>query len=272
MFGQTYGHGVIRKMVVYFGTLFNNIYVNRYDEDGNIAQTMKVPLNYGPRDKFLARLEGNPDFDRQVAIQLPRMAFEMGAIYYDPSRKLPNTSKIRGCPTETNRAPYTYAPVPYNIEFSLYIMVKNIEDGTFIVEQILPYFAPDWTATLILNNDLNLKYDVPVALEGVSSEDTYAGDFVTRRAIIWTLKFTMKTWFFGPTRGDGKPIYNIDVDIIDEGNGAEKFNVTPGLNANSEPVHWYGNPESPLRPSSMSANTILPDSNYGFMVDIRSEN
>ena len=241
MFGITYGHNTIRKYVVYFGTLFNNVHLNRYDSAGNIVQTSKVPLNYGPRDKFLARLDGNPDLNRQIAIQLPRMTFEMTGLYYDSTRKMPMMNKVSGQnPANPHGKASQYSPVPYNIDFTLSIMVKNVMDGTFIVEQILPYFTPMWQATLQLNPDLNLTYDVPITLDNVTHEDTYEGAFTERRAIIWTLNFTMKGWLFGPTSSTTSGIIK-DIGVnFGLGNfgvtPSESLHITPGQDANGNPI------------------------------------
>jgi hypothetical protein len=160
-----------------------------------------VPISYGPKQKFLTRLTQDPELNKQVAIQLPRMAFEMTSISYAPERKLPTINKMAAIDSSnSNRLAYQYMPVPYDMTFSLYIMVKQAEDGTRILEQILPYFTPDWTATLNLDHTMQHKYDVPVIINNVSCEDTYEGSFTERRALIWTLTFTMKGFIFGPTR------------------------------------------------------------------------
>jgi hypothetical protein len=256
MFGTTFGHGTLRKYVIYFGTLFNNIWLKRYDNAGQLQQTMKVPLNYGPREKFLARLEGNPDLERPIAIQLPRMTFEMTGLYYDPTRKLNAVNRTTSpVPGQIGQSRWQYQPVPYNIDFTLSIMVKNIEDGTYIIEQILPYFNPVWTATLNLNTDLNQKHDIPITLDNIVSEDTYEGDFVNRRAVIWTLNFTMKGYFFGPTnQANGLIIRDIDVNLRTPGEGISienanstntnyilNVNIKPGQTANGEPLTYYEN-------------------------------
>jgi len=287
MFGNTFGHGTIRKYVIFFGTLFNDLHLRRFNADGTAKQTMKVPLNYGPRDKYLARVEGNPELDRPVAIQLPRMSFEMSNMYYDSARKGQTLNRITAPnPTDSGSALYQYAPVPYNFEFTLSIMVKNAEDGTYIIEQILPYFTPDWTATLNLNPDLGLKYDVPVTLESVSSEDQYEGDFTTRRALIWTLTFTMKGWLFGPTKSNGgKIIKEIDLNFyappfgqtIAEASPANadpyaEAQITPGQYANGQAVSWYGDPDANTRPVVVAANTVTANSSYGFMIDFSENN
>jgi hypothetical protein len=243
MFGTTFGHNTLRKYVIYFGTLFNNIYLSRFDANGFLIQTSKVPLNYGPRDKFLARLDGNPDLNRQIANQLPRMTFEMTGLYYDATRKMPMSNRISG---QYQNIPLgktsQYSPVPYNIDFTLSILVKNVIDGTFIVEQILPYFAPTWQASLNLNPDLDLKYDVPITLDNITQEDSYEGAFTERRAIIWTLNFTMKGWLFGPTSSTESGIIrdiNINFNTNDFGSNtqpSELLKITPGQTANGEAV------------------------------------
>lgn len=236
--------------------MFNNIWLRRFDDNGNLIQTSKVPLNYGPREKFLARLEGNPDLERPIAIQLPRMTFEMTGLYYDTSRKLNALNKYSApVPGEQGKTRWQYQSVPYNIDFTLNIMVKNVEDGTYIVEQILPYFNPVWTATLKLNPDLNQKHDVPITLDNVVVSDSYEGDFIQRRAIIWTLSFTMKGYFFGPTyQANGAIIKDIDVNLrvpgfgldIDDANTTNStdmlnINIKPGQDANGNPITYYEN-------------------------------
>ena len=271
MFGQTWQHSTLRKYVILFGTLFNNLYVNRENSAGETIQTMRIPLSYGPKEKFLARLDGNPTLDREVAVVLPRMAFEMVDLNYDPDRKLSTLNKIVSTGTDDNSVKYMYAPVPYNIQFNLYVMTKNAEDGTRIVEQILPYFTPSWTSTINVLPEMNHKIDVPLTLDSVSQEDTYEGDFITRRAIIWTLSFTMKGQLFGPVREAGV-IKEIDVNIaippssvtVDEANTnntqtAMNINIKPGLTANGQPTSNAS--------LSVDASQISRDDPYGFIVD-----
>lgn len=288
MFGTTFGHGTLKKYVIFFGTLFNNIWINRYDNSGNLAQNFKVPLNYGPREKFLARAQGNPELDRQIAMQLPRMSFEITNIFYDSTRKLSTINRVAvPDPADPGNKMYQYSPVPINIVFQLSIMVKNAEDGTYIIEQILPYFTPEWTASLNLNPDLGLKYDVPVVLDSVQNEDTYEGDFVNRRALIWTLTFTMKGVLFGPTKGtggaaSGRVIKEVDVNIVIPPTNISvpeaspmntdptvNVNVSPGQAANGDALSWYGDANANTRPVSVAANTILETSDWGFMIDFQ---
>lgn len=275
-------------MVIYFGTLFNNIWLNRYDLQGNLIQSSKVPLNYGPREKFLARLEGNPNMDRKIAVQLPRITFEMTGLYYDATRKMPSTNKITA--QDGAGVKYQYSPVPYNLIFTMSIMVKNVSDGTYIVEQILPYFGPSWQATLNLNPDLNLKYDVPITLDSVEQVDTYEGSFQERRAIIWTLNFTMKTWFFGPTYNANTGIIkNIDVNMgvpsfglsaLDAtANNTEslvRLNIYPGQDANGNPIST-ANPLYTYRLANTAGEFYVTektyaDSNTGNFAYVRTSN
>lgn len=273
MFGQVFNHGTLRKYVIYFGTLFNEVILTRDDSQGNQVAYMKVPLNYGPKEKYLARLDGNPTLDRPIAITLPRMAFEMVDIRYAADRKLTTTGKLRTSGTTPDSAKYQYNPVPYDMIFNLYIMVKNAEDGTRIVEQILPFFAPEWTATLNINPDLGIKYDIPVVLNSVKNEDTYEGSFETRRALIWTLQFTMRGYLFGPTK-ESKLVKQSEINIlaptgqtITDGiantsllNTVE-VTVIPGLTAN-------GNPTSNAA-ASIDKSEILSTDDYGFIIDIQ---
>ena len=256
MFNEIYGHGTLRKYVIFFGTLFNNIWVKRYDNAGALIQTMKVPLKYGPREKFLARLDGNPDLQRPIAIQLPRMTFEMTGLYYDPTRKLSALNRmVAPVPGQEGQTRWQYQPVPYNIDFTLSIMTKNVDDGTYIIEQILPYFNPVWTATLKLNTELDQKHDIPITLDNIVAEDSYSGDFIERRAVIWTLSFTLKGYFFGPTKqANGQIIREIDLNLRTPGEGITIDNanstntnyilnvdIRPGQTANGDPVTYYDN-------------------------------
>jgi hypothetical protein len=219
MFGQVFYHDTIRKYVILFGTLFNDVYINKGDGT-NTTQTIKVPISYGPKQKFLVRLEQDPGINKPVAIQLPRMAFELLDISYAAERKLPTINKISvQNPNDASKVSYQYMPVPYDLTFNLHIMVKQARDGTRILEQILPFFTPEWTATLNLDPTMQHRYDIPVVLNSVTSEDTYTGNFVERRAITWTLSFTLKGYVFGPTRSQktikssGINLYNVGTPV-----------------------------------------------------------
>ena len=199
MLGQQFYHETIRKLVIAFGSLFNNIVLVRKNNSGVITQTMKVPLAYGPKQKFLARLRQDPNLDNKVSITLPRISFEIGALTYDPTRKLNRVQKFKKTKSGSNKQlDSQFMPVPYNITFTLSVMSKNSDDSLQIVEQILPYFQPDYTITLKDNVDMDTSRDVPVILNNISYEDSYEGDFASRRAIIYTLDFTLKFYLYGP--------------------------------------------------------------------------
>ena len=190
---------VLRRTVIAFGTLFNNITVKHTDGNDNTISVMKVPLAYGPTQKFLARLEQQPDLNKATSLTLPRMSFEFTGLTYDPARKVSQTqtflSKKVGSGSTVKKA---YMPVPYNMDFELSIMAKLNDDALQIVEQILPYFQPSYNVTVTLVGDINEKRDIPIVLDSVNFTDDYEGDFSTRRALIYTLRFTAKTYLFGP--------------------------------------------------------------------------
>ena len=234
MLGQQFYHETMRKIVVSFGTLFNNIQIVRKNSAGTIVQSMKVPLAYGPQQKFLARLNTDPSLASKVAVTLPRLGFEMTGITYDPTRKLNRVQKFRKVKSSTddsNKLDTQYMPVPYNINFTLYAMAKNSDDALQIVEQILPYFQPDYTLTINDMADMGIKRDVPIILNDVSYEDNYQGDFTERRAIIYTLAFTSKFYLYGPVTSSSV-IKTVQVDqytdMPDQSPRREqKYTVTP---------------------------------------------
>jgi hypothetical protein len=195
MFTNFY-NGSIRRMVVAFGSLFNQIYIDKAESSG--TKTMLVPISYAPKEKYKVRLAGDPSFQNPNQIVLPRMAFEITGYVYDSARKRNSVSKnvLRPSVENPSGVDYTFSEVPYNIDFALYIYVRNMEDGLRIVEQILPFFSPEFVVTVNFD-DVNKKIDVPIYLNSVSSEEDYEGDFETRRSIIFTLNFTMKTYLFG---------------------------------------------------------------------------
>ncbi len=205
MLGQQFYHETIRKVVIAFGTMFNNIQLVRRNNDGGIVQSMKVPLAYGPRQKFLVRLAEDPDLTKQVAVTLPRIGFEINDLTYDPTRKLNRVQKFKKTKSgDANKLDTQFMPVPYNIGFELYILSKNSDDALQIVEQILPFFQPDYTLTINDMADMDIKRDVPVILNSISYEDDYAdSEFSARRSIIYTLSFTAKFYLYGPVTSSG---------------------------------------------------------------------
>jgi hypothetical protein len=200
MIGNYFYNESTRNVVVAFGTIFNNVQLAKKDSSGNVTQTMKVPLAYGPKQKWLARLTEDPNLNKKVAVTLPRIGFEINGIEYDPSRKLNKVVKVKKAIDGTDNAQLKsgFMPVPYNVNFELYIMAKNSDDALQILEQILPYFQPEYTVTLREVPELDIIRDVPVTLTGISYEDNYEGDFTSRRAIIYTLSFSAKYYLYGP--------------------------------------------------------------------------
>jgi hypothetical protein len=232
MLGTQFYHETIRKIVISFGTLFNDISLVRKDNSGTIIQTMKVPLAYGPREKFLVRLREDADLTKQVAITLPRIGFEIKDLSYDPARKLSRVQKFKKVKgANTKQLDTQYMPVPYNLDFELYIMAKQSDDALQIVEQILPYFQPDYTLTINDMSDMGIKKDVPIILNSISYEDNYDGDFVSRRALIYTMSFTTKFYLYGPVTSS-KVIKTVQVDqytdLPDQSPKREqRYTVTP---------------------------------------------
>lgn len=201
MFGHQYYHEHLRRYVVVFGTMFNNIVVTRKDSNGVVQKRIKVPVAYSPREKLLSRVEEDPNFRKPTAIDLPYIGFEMTSMTYAGERKMNTVSRYTAVDSrDPSKRKITFAPVPYDINFSMTIMVKSAEDGTQILEQILPFFTPEWTNSVRLVDDLDIIMDVPLVLVAVSSDDSYDGDFETRRALMWNLDFVMKAHLFGPIK------------------------------------------------------------------------
>ena len=223
----------MRKVVVAFGTMFNNIQLVRTNNAGEVTQTMKVPLAYGPKNKWLARLREDPNLTKKVAVTLPRIGFEIANISYDPARKLNSIQKFKKVNSSSDGKSMSqqYMPVPYNMDFELFVMAKNSDDALQIVEQILPYFQPDYTVTINDMSDMGIKRDVPIVLGSVSYEDNYQGNFEERRAIIYTLTFTAKFYLYGPVTSD-KVIKTVQVDQytdskVNAPTREQKYTVTP---------------------------------------------
>lgn len=223
---------------------------------------MKVPISYGPAQKFLSKI-GQDASHNAPAIVLPRISYEISTITYDGERKLPSTLR-NSVPLTANNSVYSSSltPTPYNLEFTLTIMSKYVEDGTKILEQIVPFFRPEWTATVKLLDELEYYLDVPIVLNSISTEDTYESAYTERRALTWTLNFTVKGWYFGPVT-EKKVIKFIDVGLYDSltaANTAVDITIQPGLTANGTP-------------STDIANTIPyidinADDDWGIIVQI----
>jgi hypothetical protein len=200
---NVYYHGIIRKCIVGFGSLFSDIYIDRREGDsvtGTVIQRLQVPLAYAPKEKWIVRLEQDPTLENNVYTTLPRMSFEIIGYTYDPQRKVNRMQQLK-CGDGTGAVSTMYTPVPYNLDLSLYILTKTQEDGLQIIEQILPTFTPEYTLSINVVPDMNVKIDVPIVLNSVSVQDDYDGDFQTRRFVTHSLNFQMKMNLFGPISG-----------------------------------------------------------------------
>lgn len=230
MFGYFY-HEILRKTVIGFGTLFNEINIKHKKSNGNDISTIKVPLSYGPTQKFLARIEQSPNLNQPVQLTLPRMSFELTGLTYDPTRKVTTTQTFTEVDESDNKVKKVYMPVPYNMIFELSIMTKTNDDMLQIVEQILPYFQPHYNLTIKLIQGINEKRDIPIVMDNLSMQDTYEGNFTTRRALIYTIRFTAKTYLFGPLPTDSTGLIKkvtIDSRIgMDNPSRQVRYSVTP---------------------------------------------
>ena len=196
MLGTYFYHEILRKTVIAFGTLFNDIHIHHKNSDNGDISDIRVPLSYAPIQKFLARLEQQPELNKATQITLPRMAFEMISIQYDPTRKAGVSQTFKA--SDGSNLKKVFMPVPYNIGFELNLLSKLNDDALQVTEQILPFFQPSFNLTVDLIDSIGEKRDIPVVLDNISFQDNYEGDFSTRRALIYTFRFTAKTYLFGP--------------------------------------------------------------------------
>ena len=285
MFGHQFYHNTLRKYIIIFGTLFNDIIIDRKDKNGNTVQRIKVPLAYAPQEKMLARLEQDPTNDRKAAMALPRMSFEMTGMTYAPDRKMNTVMRQVNATADKSKLANMYNPVPYDLQMQLNIYTSFAEDATYILENILPFFTPEWTVTVDLVSDIGLKYDVPIILNSTSSADTYEGDFETRRALIWTLDFTLKGLIIGPVRksgiikgvnnriflanteytgntqgiGSSDKTFTINTTATNTSTNAVSIFTKPGMLANGSPT-TNGD-------ASVAVANIDADDTYGFIKD-----
>lgn len=241
MFGHQFQYEEIRKAVVLFGTLFNDIWITRAD-----GSKFKIPLSYGPQEKFLARIKQDPNIDRATAITLPRIGFEIDKLQYDGGRKLGTLIKHARSDSSNNNALTTqWMSTPYNIGFGLSVYAKTQEDATKIIEQIIPFFRPHWVVRARIDEPFQTVYNIPITLDSLDQSDTYDDAFTERRAVVWDFHFTMKTHFFGPA-STSKIIKIANVNFIIPSSNTEMANTTaleafiesewvsvqPGTNAN----------------------------------------
>jgi hypothetical protein len=198
MFGDHFYHAQIRRMVSAFGTLFNNIEVHKQDAGGNLLQKIKVPLSYGPRQKFLARIEERTSLDdTKLGIKMPRMSFEITSLTYDSSVAIQKGNVISVPTSDVGVVKSVRGPIPYRMGIQLNILARNQDDALQILEQILPFFQPDYTVTIKDVPEIGIKSDIPIVLQGVTMNDDYEGDFETRRSIVYTLDFETRVKFYG---------------------------------------------------------------------------
>ncbi len=247
MLGTYFYHEIIRRTVISFGTVFNNISIRHKDATDASISEIKVPLAYGPMQKFLARIEQQPELNKPIAMTLPRMAFEMTSIQYDPTRKANITQTFKA--SDGTNLKKVYLPVPYNIGFQLNLMSKIQDDALQVVEQILPYFQPSFNLTVDLIDSIGEKRDIPIVLDNVSFTDDYEGDFSTRRILIYTFNFTAKAYLFGPIAESTEGlIRKVQVDYysstdVNNARREMRYTVTPDP-IDAEPTDDYGFNES----------------------------
>ena len=269
MLGTYYYHEILRKTVISFGTVFNDIRIRHTNSDGSPFSEMRVPLAYGPVQKFLARLDQQPELNKATTMSLPRMSFETTNIVYDPTRKAGITQTFKASDGTNLRK--VYMPVPYNVGFELNIMTKLNDDALQIVEQILPYFQPSFNLTVDLVKVIGEKRDIPVVLDNISFQDDYEGDYETRRALIYTLNFTAKTYLFGPVAdtSDGL-IKKVQVDYystVDRENARRQLRYT----ATPKALKDYNNDNTAVldEPITKSKTKISVNDSTNFAVGDR---
>ena len=248
-------HEILRKLVISFGTLFNEIYIIRRDSGGSTTSSFKVPIVYAPKQKYRLRVVENIGLDKQVGIVYPRMSYNISSISYDSSRKVPMTNRINCIPTDNlEGSQYLFAPTPYIVNIELYIIGRNQEDVFQIVEKILPYFSPVHTITADTIPGVDLHEDIPIALTSSPFEDPYDGDIAVDRDIVWTLQFAAKVNFYTGLQ-DKKIIRKIGIDfLVPEGDiDAASMAATP----RSARITIEPDPDD-----------ASPEDDYGFSLDI----
>lgn len=201
MFHSPFYHFTMRKVVASFGSIFSNIFVVKRDKDGKEVERLKVPLAYGPAERYIVRAQEDPELSRNYAIRLPRMSFEIKSLEYDSNRKLNTLKKnIQALPENPSTVVRQYQGVPYKMTVELSIISKFIDDSNQIIEQILPWFTPAYTVTIRSIPGMNFLDDVAITLNGLNLQDNYEDDWTTRRDVIWTLSFDLKVMFYGPIK------------------------------------------------------------------------
>lgn len=249
LFTSTFSHDLIKKYTIVFGSLFDGIKHQNFAENGDILSEVKVPVTYAPKEKVLARLRADPELDRPMAISLPIISFQLMNISYAPARKLNTMNKIVTRDADNASVVRSvYNPVPYDFHFQVIVYSKFLNDGAKIIEQILPFFTPDFVPTIHLIPDMNIKADIPIVLNSVEHNEEYeAGQWEAVRASLWTLNFTVKGFLYGPMT-HGAVIKFVEVNLLNYSNTTISTNVSisntkfatitvqPGMTANGEPT------------------------------------
>lgn len=269
-------HRIIRKIVVSFGTIFNDIQLVRYTRDGRTeTERFKVPLSYGSKEKYLTRITSDPNLNKSVQVVVPRISFELTGMSYDSSRKQMTTLKNFASANSSTTINTQFAPIPYNFDFSLSIYVRNTEDGTQILEQILPFFTPDFNVTVDFIPEMNQKYDLPIILNTVNTTTDYEGDMMTTRLITWDLEFTVKSYVW-PSVSLGKVIRQSNTNIyisqdpknyIETGNTLLTEIKTTPTPPNAEPDEEFGFSELFSDPNKPPAILLITEDGYEIVTE-----
>jgi hypothetical protein len=270
-------HRTIRKVVVAFGTLFNNIQLIRYTKDlSQEKERFRVPLSYGSKEKYITRLFADPNLIKSMSIVVPRISFELTGISYDPGRKQISTIRNFSANNST-RINTQFVPIPYNFDFSMSIYVRNTEDGTQILEQILPYFTPDFNVTVDFIPGMDQKYDLPIILNSVNTTTDYEGDFSSTRYITWDLDFTAKGYIW-PSLNTGKYIRQANTNIIisqDPSNNIQSVNAvvteikTTPTPITAEPDDEFGFSEEYTNPAEPVPVLLLTEDGFELVTEDR---
>ena len=271
MLGSTWYFQTIRKYIAIVGHLVNNLSIERTDANNNVTQVIAVPVEYLPKENMMVRLIGDPNISRPFSDLVPRItyALEPNGIRYRSEDRTPATNYIaQKQANSSSRALYQFTPTPYDFGFKVLVWVKNFEDGTKIIEQILPFFAPEYTVKAMLVPEINEQREIPVELKSVAMQDLWSDDFKQRQYIVWELDFNVKGFLYGPVKSSPlilfsdvrtfvvNPLANNDTALPK--NPVYSVVTQPGLTANGEPTSNLA--------QSIAANLIFLDSDYGYIV------
>lgn len=268
---NTFYFSLTRKYVALFGTLFNDIYITRTNDNDQQTALIRVPITYGPKEKMLARTQQDPNIDRPSAtLPLPSMSFEFGSPTYDASRKTQTTLRTSYTNADKSKQSYQYVPVPYDLSFTLYVYAKHSEDAHKIIEQIVPFFTPNFTVSTNIIPELNEQKDIITVLNNITREEIYEGDFKSRQMILWTLEFTMHAFYYGPIVSSrvikfvNTQFYTPTVEDLSDAVGNTDplalVTVQPGLLANGSPTSNAA--------ASIAVSEIDVTDDFGYVVTI----